>query len=117
MSESGFLAAISDDQLRLDPKRRRVPLQRDRQHHRRGDDQQAVDEARLAAGEAARVIDRLFLQAGCLTIESLELVEGQSAQRAALAIQIRESEARLVKSAGLPLAEALRQADGQEQTD
>ncbi|MEF8704723.1 MAG: AAA family ATPase [Candidatus Accumulibacter sp. UW26] len=99
---------------------RELTLTRSRQEKRNtlteqiGDDQQAVDDARLAAGEAATVIDRLLLQAGCLTIESLELVEGQSAQRAALTIQIRESEARLVQSAGLPLAEALRQADGQD---
>ena len=78
------------------------------------DDQQAVAEGRQAAEEATRIIDRLLVQAGCRTIESLELVEGQSAQRAALVTQVREIEARLVQSAGLPLAEALRQATGQD---
>jgi uncharacterized protein YhaN len=78
------------------------------------DDQQGVAEGRQAAEEAMRIIDRLLVQADCRTIESLELVEGQSAQRAALVTQVREIEARLVQSAGLPLAEALRQAAGQD---
>ncbi len=78
------------------------------------DDQQAVDAARQAAEEATRRIDKLMLQAGCLTIETLEMVEGQSAQRCQLAVAVREIEARLVKSAGLPLAEACKQAAGQD---
>ena len=78
------------------------------------DDRQAADEARQAAAEATALIDRLLLQAACLTVEMLEVVEGQSAQRAALAVAVRDSEARLVQSAGLPLAEAFKQAAGQD---
>lgn len=78
------------------------------------DDQQAIDEACQASEEATRIIDKLLVQAGCLTIESLELAEGQSAQRSALAVAVRETEARLVKSAGLALAVALKQAEGQD---
>jgi uncharacterized protein YhaN len=78
------------------------------------DDQQAVNEALQAAEDATRIIDKLLLRAGCITVENLELVEGQSAQRVALEDEIRQIEARLVKSAGLPLAEALGQAQGQD---
>ncbi|WP_291994610.1 YhaN family protein [Candidatus Accumulibacter sp. ACC003] len=78
------------------------------------DDQQAVEQARQAAAEATRIIDKLLLQAGCPTIERLELVEGQSAQATALAARIREIEARLVESAARPLAEALQQAAGRD---
>jgi exonuclease SbcC len=78
------------------------------------DEQRAIDEARLNAGEAARVIERLQQQAACDTVESLELVEGRSAQRAALAAAVLDIEARLVSAAGLPLAEVLSQAAGQE---
>ena len=78
------------------------------------DDQQAIDEARLTAGEAATVLERLLRQAGCDTIENLELVEGLSAQRSALTAEVLGIEARLVRAAGLPLPEVLRQAAGQE---
>jgi len=78
------------------------------------DDQQAVDDAIQAADDAAKVINKLLVQAGCITVESLEMVEAQSAQRAALENEVREIEVRLVKSAGLPLAEALGQAKGQD---
>ena len=60
------------------------------------------------------MIDKLLLQAHCITLESLELVEGQSAQRSALAVEVLDIETRLVKSASLPLAVALRQAEGQD---
>lgn len=78
------------------------------------DDRQAVDDARQAAVDATLAIDKLFLLAACNTIDRLELVEGQSAQRAALTAEVREIETRLVKSAGLPLAEVLKQAAGQD---
>ncbi|MBL8390878.1 MAG: AAA family ATPase [Candidatus Accumulibacter sp.] len=78
------------------------------------DDQQAIDEARLTAGGAATVIERLQRQAACDTIEDLELVEGLSAQRGALTAEVLGIEARLVRAAGLPLPEVLRQAAGQE---
>lgn len=78
------------------------------------DDQRVIDEARQAAKGAAAIIDRLLLQAGCITLDSLELVEGQSAQRTALEADVRSIESRLVKSSGLPLAEALKQAEGQD---
>ncbi len=78
------------------------------------DDRQAVAEARQAADEAARIIDKLLAQADCQTIESLELIEQQSAQRTALAATVRETEARLVKSTALSLAEVLKQAEGQD---
>ena len=78
------------------------------------DERRAIDAARLTAGEAARVIDRLLQQAACDTQESLELVEGRSAQRAALTAAVLDIEARLVRAAGLPLPEVLRQAAGQE---
>ena len=42
------------------------------------------------------------------------MIEEQSTQRAALENEIRDIEARLVKSAGLPLTEALGQAKGQD---
>ena len=78
------------------------------------DDRQAIDEARRTAGEATAVIERLLRQAACETIENLELVEGLSAQRAALSGEVLGIEARLVRAAGLPLPEVLRQAAGQE---
>ena len=78
------------------------------------DDQVAVEVARQAAGDATAIIDKLMHQAGCITLESLELVEGQSAQRAALEAEVRDIEDRLVKSSGLLLAEALKQAEGQD---
>jgi len=78
------------------------------------DDQQAVEEARQAAEDATKTIDKLLIQAGCITVESLEIVEGQSAQRAALISEVCDTETRLVQSAGLPLAEALGQAQGQD---
>jgi len=77
------------------------------------DDQQAVAEARQATDEATRIIAKLLAQADCQTIESLELVEQQSAQRSALAATVHETEARLVKSTALSLAEALKQTEGQ----
>lgn len=80
---------------------------------RLGDDQRAIDEARQTAADANEIIDRLLLQAGCDKLESLELVEEQSAERAALVKEIRDIEKRLVQSAGLPLAEALHQAAAQ----
>ena len=78
------------------------------------DDQQAVDEARQSAVDATLAIDKLLLLAGGVTVDRLELVEGQSAQRSALTAEVREIETRLVKSAGLPLAEVLKQAAGQD---
>lgn len=78
------------------------------------DDQHAVSEARQSAADAKAVIDRLLLQAGCCTLESLELVEGKSAERSALGTEIRDIETRLVKSAGRPLSETLQQANGQD---
>lgn len=78
------------------------------------DDQLAVGEARELAEDAKKAIDKLLVQANCITLESLELIEGQSAQRSASAAEVREIETRLVKSAGLPLADALSQAQGQD---
>lgn len=78
------------------------------------DDQIAVQRAQLAAHAASEIIDKLMLQAGCGSIESLELIEGKSAQRAGLETEVRDIEARLVKSSSLPLAEALKQAVGQD---
>lgn len=78
------------------------------------DDQLAVDEALASAEDAKKTIDKLLLQANCITLESLELIEGQSAQRSASATEVREIQTRLVKSAGLPLADALSQAQGQD---
>jgi uncharacterized protein YhaN len=92
-------------------------LQQDRKNtltQQLADAQQAVAAARQSAQDAAAIIDRLLQQADCRTLEDLELVEGESALRAALVTEVREIEARLVKSAGLPLAEALRQAVGQD---
>lgn len=78
------------------------------------DDQRVIDEARQAAKDAAAIIDKLLLQAGCISLDSLELVEGQSAERTALEADVRNIESRLVKSSGLPLADALKQAEGQD---
>lgn len=78
------------------------------------DDQLALDEAITSADTAKKVIDKLLLQANCITLESLELIEEQSRQRAALTTEVREIEARLVKSSGIALAEALTQAEGQD---
>ena len=78
------------------------------------DDQAAVDEARQTAADATAIIERLLLQAACITLESLELVEEQSMRRSALAGEIRDIETRLVQSAGLPLPEALQQAEAQD---
>jgi len=78
------------------------------------DDQLAVEDARQSAEDAQIIIDRLLLQANCITLENLELVEEKSTQRSALAVEVRDIETRLVKSAGLPLAEALSQAEGQD---
>lgn len=78
------------------------------------DDQQALDEAIASADTAKRTIDKLLLQANCITLESLELVEEQSRQRTALANEVGEIEARLVKSSGIALADALAQAEGQD---
>ncbi len=77
------------------------------------DDQMAVDEARQVAADASAIIDRLMTQAGCTTPENLELVEAESAQRAEKEAEIQDIESRLVRSSGLPLAEALKQAEGQ----
>jgi uncharacterized protein YhaN len=77
------------------------------------DDQIAVDEVRQAAENATTIIENLLRQANCNTLESLELIEGKSAQRAALELEVREIEARLVKSSGLPLVDALKQAEDQ----
>lgn len=78
------------------------------------DDRRAIEAARQTATRAAAVIDALLRQAGCMTLESLERIEMQSAQRAALETEIRDIEDRLVKSSGLSLAEALKQARGQD---
>jgi uncharacterized protein YhaN len=78
------------------------------------DEQRAIDDARRTAGEAAALIEALLRQAGCDTLESLELVETRSARRAALTAGVLDIEARLVRAAGLPLAEVLGQAAGQE---
>ena len=78
------------------------------------DDQQALEEAIASADTAKKTIDKLLLQANCITLESLELVEEQSRQRAALAKEVSEIETRLVKSSGIALAEALSQAEGQD---
>ena len=78
------------------------------------DDKNAVAGAVLAAADAAEIIEKLLTRAGCITVESLEMIEEQSTQRAALENEIRDIEARLVKSAGLPLTEALGQAKGQD---
>ena len=78
------------------------------------DDQLALDEA-LASGDIAKnILDRLLLQANCITFESLELVEEQSIQRSGLANEVCDIEARLVKSSGIPIADALSQAEGQD---
>lgn len=78
------------------------------------DDERVVEEARQAAQDATAIINKLLLQAGCMTLDSLELVERQSAQRTALEAAVRDIESRLVKSSGLPLTEALKQAEGQD---
>lgn len=78
------------------------------------DDQLALDEALASADAAKKSLDNLLFQANCITLESLELVEEQSAQRATLATEVRDIEARLVKSSGIPLADALNQAEGQD---
>lgn len=78
------------------------------------DDQQGIDEARQSAEDAQNVIDKLLRQASCTTLENLELVEEQSAQRATLAVEVRDIETRLVKLAGLPLGEVFNQAEGQD---
>lgn len=78
------------------------------------DDRIVIHEARQAAEEAASIIKRLLLQAGCSTLESLELIEGQSARRTAVDAEVRSIEARLIKASGLPLAEALKQAENED---
>ncbi len=78
------------------------------------DDRQALAEAGQARSDASRVIDHLLQRAACSELEKLELVEGQSARRLALASEIDAIEARLVQSAGLPLIDALQQAAGQD---
>jgi uncharacterized protein YhaN len=78
------------------------------------DDQLAISDARELAEGAKKTIDKLLLQANCITLESLELVEGQSAQRSTLTVEVREIETRLVKSAGMSLTDALSQAAGQD---
>lgn len=78
------------------------------------DDQLAISDARELAEGAKKTIDKLLLQANCITLESLELVEGQSARRSTLTVEVRQIETRLVKSAGLPLTDALSQAAGQD---
>lgn len=78
------------------------------------DDQLALDEALASADAAKKSLDKLLLEANCITLESLALVEEQSAQRTALANEVRDIEARLVKSSGIPLADALSQAEGQD---
>ncbi len=78
------------------------------------DNQIAVQRAQQAAQAASETIERLMRQAGCNSIESLELIEGKSAQRSGLEAEVRDIEARLVKSSSLPLAEALKQAKGQD---
>ncbi|HQT30198.1 MAG TPA: AAA family ATPase [Thiobacillus sp.] len=78
------------------------------------DDQLAIELAQQAATGAAAVIDTLLRQAGCTTLEHLERVEQQSAQRTTLEAEIRDIEDRLVKSSGLSLADALAQARGQD---
>ncbi|MEF8700727.1 MAG: AAA family ATPase [Candidatus Accumulibacter sp. UW26] len=78
------------------------------------DDRQALADARQARADASLVIDHLLQRAACSELEKLELVEGQSARRQALASEIHAIEARLVQSAGLPLVDALQQAAGQD---
>lgn len=78
------------------------------------DDQQALDEAVASAEAAKKTLDKLLLQANCITLESLERVEEQSSRRAALATEAGEIETRLVKSFGIPLADALAQVEGQD---
>lgn len=78
------------------------------------DDQQALEDATALAEFAQEAIDNLMLQASCTTLEGLAIVEEQSRQRAALTDEVRETEARLVKSSGIVLAEALYQAEGQD---
>lgn len=78
------------------------------------DDQIVIEEARQAAEEATAIIKRLLLQAGCSTLDNLELIEEKSAQRTALEAEVRNIESRLIKSSGLPLAEALKQAKNED---
>lgn len=78
------------------------------------DDELAVEAARQSLSDAKTTIDRLLRLANCIKLESLELVEGQSARRLELAQELRDIESRLVQSAGLSLAEALSQAQGQD---
>jgi uncharacterized protein YhaN len=78
------------------------------------DDQNVIKEARQAAEEAAAIIKKLLLQAGCSTPDNLELIEEKSAQRTALEAEVRNIESRLIKSSGLPLGEALRQAKNED---
>ncbi len=78
------------------------------------DDQLALDEAIASADAANKVIDKLLQQAKCVTLENLELVEEQSLLRTSLANEVSEIEARLVKSSGIALSEALSQAEGQD---
>ena len=78
------------------------------------DDQLALDEALASSHAAQTILDKLLRQANCITFESLELVEEQSSQRSKLANEVRDIEARLVKSSGVPLADALGQAEGQD---
>lgn len=78
------------------------------------DDWIVIEEARQTAEVAAAIIKKLLLQGGCSTLDSLELVEGQSAQRTALEAEVRSIESRLIKSSGLPLSEALMQAENED---
>lgn len=78
------------------------------------DDQIIIEEASQVAEEATAIIKKLLLQAGCSTLDNLELIEGRSAQRTALEAEVRAIETRLIKSSGLPLGESLRQAKNED---
>ena len=78
------------------------------------DDQLALDAALALRDTAKNILDTLLLQANCITLESLELVEEQSIQRSKLGNEVRAIEARLVRSSGIPTADALAQAEGQD---
>lgn len=76
------------------------------------DDQLAVDNAEGSGRAAGKALEKLMAQAGCASLEALEVLEGQSALRAELIARIRDIEERLVRSFGMPLAEVLAQSAG-----
>ena len=112
--DSGSLEVLAADLYRELTDARALQQQQNTLTQQVSDDQLALDEALASADAAKKSLDKLLLQANCITLESLELIEEQSSQRTALANEVRDIEARLVKSSGIPLAEALSQAEGQD---